>query len=89
MKNLTHRILMAYRPLYMRGLLMDGQYKVPCAEQKPPVNGSKVIHLVPAFEPARTRVLHVTPIAAFSGLLARLARFVAGPSIKPTAKLHR
>ena len=23
------RILMAYRPLYLRGLLMDGQYKLP------------------------------------------------------------
>jgi hypothetical protein len=89
MKNLTHRILMAYRPLYLRGLLMDGQYKVPDAEQKPPVKGSKVIHLVPAFEPRRTRVLHVTPAAAFIRLLARIARSVAGPSVKPIAKLHR
>ena len=23
------RILMAYRPLYLRGLLMDGQYRLP------------------------------------------------------------
>ena len=89
MKNLTHRILMAYRPLYMRGLLMDGQYKQVCAEQKPPVKGNKAIHLVPAFEPKRTRVLHVTPSAAFTNLLARIARSVAGPSVKPIAKLHR
>jgi hypothetical protein len=89
MKNLTHRILMAYRPLYMRGLLMDGQYKLPCTEQKPPVKGNKVIHLVPAFEPKRTRVLHVTPAAAFNAFLARIARFVAGPSAKSIAKLHR
>lgn len=89
MKNLTHRILMAYRPLYMRGLLMDGQYKVPCAEQRPPVKGSKVIHLVPAFEPKRTRVLHVTPVAAFSTFWARAVRFIAGSSVKPIAKLHR
>jgi hypothetical protein len=89
MKNLTHRILMAYRPLYLRGLLMDGQYEGPCAEQQPPVKGTKVIHLVPAFEPKRTRVLHVTPAAAFSAFLARVARFVAGSSVKPIAKLHR
>jgi hypothetical protein len=89
MKNLTHRILMAYRPLYLRGLLMDGQYKLPCAEQKPPVKGAKVIHLLPAFEPKRTRVLHVTPAAAFTAFWARVARFVAGPSVKSTAKLHR
>ncbi|MHA6205679.1 hypothetical protein ACXU4B_14740 [Dyella soli] len=30
------KILMAYRPLYLRGLLMDGQYKLP-AQPTPPV----------------------------------------------------
>ncbi|HET6554072.1 MAG TPA: hypothetical protein VFG49_11100 [Dyella sp.] len=25
------KILMAYRPLYLRGLLMDGQYKLPAS----------------------------------------------------------
>lgn len=29
------KILMAYRPLYMRGLLMDGQYKLPATTQEP------------------------------------------------------
>ncbi|WP_109124672.1 hypothetical protein [Dyella sp. C11] len=29
------KILMAYRPLYLRGLLMDGQYRLPVSEPKP------------------------------------------------------
>ena len=31
------RILMAYRPLYLRGLLMDGQYKLPARPAPEPV----------------------------------------------------
>lgn len=27
-----HRILMAYRPLYLRGLVVDGQYRLPPSE---------------------------------------------------------
>jgi len=34
------KILMAYRPLYLRGLLMDGQYRLP-ASTPPPPNGKK------------------------------------------------
>jgi hypothetical protein len=89
MKNVINRILMSYRPLYMRGLLMDGQYKQANASQKPPMKGSKVIHRVTAFEPTRTRVLHVTPAAAFGRFFARFAKFAVGPSVKPIAKLHR
>jgi hypothetical protein len=41
------RILMAYRPLYLRGLLMDGQYKLPATQQPAPVppepRGSKEV----------------------------------------------
>jgi hypothetical protein len=29
------KILMAYRPLYLRGLLMDGQYTLPATKQEP------------------------------------------------------
>ncbi|RDI99120.1 hypothetical protein DVT68_11620 [Dyella solisilvae] len=29
------KILMAYRPLYLRGLLMDGQYRLPAASPVP------------------------------------------------------
>jgi hypothetical protein len=29
------KILMAYRPLYLRGLLMDGQYRLPAAPPSP------------------------------------------------------
>jgi hypothetical protein len=27
-----NRVLMAYRPLYLHGLLMDGQYRLPSAD---------------------------------------------------------
>ncbi|WP_243048475.1 hypothetical protein [Dyella sp. RRB7] len=29
MASLIGRMLLAYRPLYLRGLLMDGQYRIP------------------------------------------------------------
>ncbi|KLD65120.1 hypothetical protein [Dyella japonica] len=29
------KILMAYRPLYLRGLLMDGQYRLPVTTPEP------------------------------------------------------
>ncbi|MEP6900053.1 MAG: hypothetical protein ABI870_16125 [Rhodanobacter sp.] len=32
MKTLMNRMLQAYRPLYLHGLLMDGQYRIPSAE---------------------------------------------------------
>jgi len=28
-KSAIDRVLMAYRPLYLRGLLLDGQYRLP------------------------------------------------------------
>lgn len=36
MSGFFDRVLMAYRPLYLRGLLMDGQYKLPVAPPEPP-----------------------------------------------------
>lgn len=38
------KILMAYRPLYLRGLLMDGQYRLPVDPPPPPSSphGKKV-----------------------------------------------
>ncbi|WP_243040639.1 hypothetical protein [Dyella sedimenti] len=33
------KILMAYRPLYLRGLLMDGQYRLPA--NMPPSAGKR------------------------------------------------
>lgn len=33
MNPLSHRVLKAYRPLYQRGLLMDGQYRWPSPEK--------------------------------------------------------
>ena len=35
MHPLLQRTLMAYRPLYMRGLLMDGQYTLPATTKQP------------------------------------------------------
>ena len=32
MNPILQRILMAYRPLHLRGLLMDGQYRWPVAD---------------------------------------------------------
>lgn len=36
------KILMAYRPLYLRGLLMDGQYRLPASTPMPPPSGKKI-----------------------------------------------
>ncbi|HET7330410.1 hypothetical protein [Dyella sp.] len=63
MSQLIDRILMAYRPLYLRGLLMDGQYRLPAAPEKKPEKGDRVVQLTPAFEPERKRVL-LTPATA-------------------------
>jgi|GEM_PF-711024 len=62
MSQLIDRILMAYRPIYLRGLLMDGQYRLPAtpektAPEKGPEKGNRVVQLTPAFEPERKRVL--------------------------------
>ncbi len=35
------RILMAYRPLYLRGLLMDGQYSLPARPTPAPAAESE------------------------------------------------
>jgi len=67
MSPLIDRILMAYRPLYLRGLLMDGQYRLPATSEKKPEKGNRVVQLTPAFEPERKRVLltPATPGATF------------------------
>jgi hypothetical protein len=70
MSNWIDRVLTAYRPLYLRGLLMDGQYRLPQAPIKPPVSGKRKIHLMPAFEPGRRRVLVATATAAAVSLCA-------------------
>ena len=38
MGSLMNRVLMAYRPLYLRGLLMDGQYRL-LPSPEPPARG--------------------------------------------------
>jgi hypothetical protein len=32
MKSIANRLLQAYRPLYLHGLLMDGQYRIPSTD---------------------------------------------------------
>ena len=66
MSNLFDRILMAYRPMYLRGLLMDGQYRLPAAPEKKPEKGNRVVEVTPAFDPGRKRVLIAPAIASAS-----------------------
>ena len=35
-KIVIDRVLMAYRPLYLHGLLLDGQYRLPAASAPKP-----------------------------------------------------
>ncbi|GFZ88712.1 hypothetical protein [Dyella caseinilytica] len=71
MSHWIDKVLTAYRPLYLRGLLMDGQYHLPAAPKKPPESGKRVAHLRPAFEPDRRRVLVATATAAAVTLCTR------------------
>jgi hypothetical protein len=36
------RVLMAYRPLYLQGLLLDGQYRLPQAARRKDAHGRPV-----------------------------------------------
>ena len=67
MSNFVDRVLAAYRPLYLRGLLMDGQYRLPATQEKKPEKGNRVVHLTPAFDPGRKRVL-ITPVPVSASL---------------------
>lgn len=88
MSNWIDRVLNAYRPLYLRGLLMDGQYRLPQPQKQPPKTGGKrLIHLQPAFEPGRRRVLVATAAAAAVTLCTRSALSAADdPISQPTGK---
>jgi len=70
MSNLIDRVLTMYRPLYLRGLLMDGQYRLPETPSKKPDKGSRVVELTPAFDPGRRRTL-VTKTPAVAGVHVR------------------
>lgn len=70
-KNFMDRLLAAYRPMYLRGLLMDGQYQLPAKQtEEKPEKGNRVVQLTPAFEPERKRVL-VMPAATSTSLRMR------------------
>jgi hypothetical protein len=67
MSDFVNRVLSAYRPLYLRGLMMDGQYRLPAKQEPKPEKGNRVVEVTPAFDPGRKRVL-VTPVAASASL---------------------
>ncbi|WP_199097883.1 hypothetical protein [Dyella sp. ASV21] len=48
------KILMAYRPLYLRGLLMDGQYRVPAQPAPMPAPAKPASTEVPTTRAATT-----------------------------------
>jgi hypothetical protein len=54
MNKLLQRTVMAYRPLYLHGLLLDGQYRLPRADP-PPAD--------PARQPRRTLLATWFPFA--------------------------
>jgi hypothetical protein len=94
MNNVINRVLAAYRPLYLRGLLMDGQYHLPKPQQAPPTKGSKVIHVTPAFKPGHRRVLVTTandavvlhPFSVMGKSLAERIRRTAASLIHPSRR---
>jgi hypothetical protein len=83
MNNWIDRVLKAYRPLYLRGLLMDGQYRLPEISKEPPASGKRAVTVRPAFQPGRRKVLVATAATAAAGLCA--ATGLPG-SIESTAK---
>jgi hypothetical protein len=78
MSRFIDRVLAAYRPMYLRGLLMDGQYRLPVAQEnteqeKKPDKGNRIVQLTPVFEPERRLVL-IAPATASANLCAPLAQ---------------
>jgi len=55
MGSLIDRVLMAYRPLYLRGLLMDGQYRLLPAPQVRPETPASGLAAVLAIAAAARR----------------------------------
>jgi hypothetical protein len=64
MSRFVDRLLAAYRPMYLRGLLMDGQYRLPAQPEGKTAKGDRIVELTPAFEPERKRVLLVPASAS-------------------------
>ena len=68
MNHLIHRALQAYRPLYQRGQLLDGQYRLPLV----PLDGEGVDSEATAnLSRPRRRILIAALAAAAVGLMAR------------------
>jgi hypothetical protein len=65
MSNFLDRVLMAYRPLYLRGLLQDGQYRLfAAAERSRPVPACRVVPAQTVATMALTGLSAVAAIAA-------------------------
>jgi hypothetical protein len=86
MKDLMNRVLLAYRPLYLRGLLMDGQYRSPAPQENLPPKGKKRIHLTPALQPGRRRVLIATAVGM---ILSANEDIPAKPLDEPDARVRK
>ncbi|GLQ97934.1 hypothetical protein [Dyella mobilis] len=80
MSSLIDRIVKAYRPLYLRGLLMDGQYRLSEVPKEPPVAGKRVVTVRPAFEPGRRRVLVASAVGAAASVCAGSIESAAVPA---------
>ena len=76
MSGFIDRVLAAYRPMYLRGLLLDGQYRLPSPQEMKAAKGDRVVEVTPAFDPGRKRVL-IVPTAS------RL-----NPADEPSGDLH-
>ncbi|MFC4765487.1 hypothetical protein [Dyella koreensis] len=72
MSDFLQRVLQGYRPLYLRGLLMDGQYRLPVS---PPVETRPRGKPVPATRPPR---LQTIATVAMTGLCAGATIAAAG-----------
>jgi hypothetical protein len=73
MDNFVNRILAAYRPLYLRGLMMDGQYRLPAEQVDKPQKGNRAVQPAPAFDPRRKHA-PMRPAAAPASLCAAVPR---------------
>jgi hypothetical protein len=79
MNRLIHHVLHAYQPLYQRGQLLDGQYRLPYVFPDSDQRGSEASVRNNLNHPRR-RVLIAALAAAAVGLIARFDVAVAEPT---------
>jgi hypothetical protein len=81
MKDLIHRVLHGYRPLYQRGLLLDGQYRSSDISFRNECSDSETAAGTNLNRPRR-RVLIAALVAAAAGLMARFDVAIAEPTTR-------